>query len=376
MTMAQTRRTLKPGFYVSAPGKPMFPVPELVWRDGKAPDMRWLKDYEHNGVVVQVLDRSIHISPLPSGGGHEKRLADDFWFLQHGLAPTFEMAEINYAVLQDELNRMMIKALIGVYAGAAAVSFAPGAASGESLLIGGTQTALQGIGLYVTWRELYKDWVKRTEADKARSQATLTLPVLVDERAGSGAATSATPKPNVSRTQVQRAPPGRNTTRSAPVRERTEGFVRELASIYRDSIVEVRLSAGKSGITPQQLGKVAEEVTLRRVQSEGLARKWQLDPNRIFIGDSHIGVGAYSAEAMSRYYKFIVELKLSPGAIRPDQLEAHFVALSEGFDFPKGGRHALITGERVRGSGVTVTDVNPGESMDKIRERFRAGSGR
>lgn len=95
---------------------------------------------------------------------------------------------------------------------------------------------------------------------------------------------------------------------------------------------------------------------LRRVHSEGLAGKWQLDPNRIFIGDSHIGVGAYSAEAMSRYYKFLVELKLSPGAIRPGQLEAHW-ALSEGLDFPKGGTHVLITGERFRGSGITVTDV-------------------
>jgi hypothetical protein len=371
MTMAQARRTLQPGVYLSAPGKPMFPVPELIWRDGKAPDLRWLKDYEDNGVVVEVWASLINISPLPSGAGHELRLADDFWFLQHG-APTFAMAEINYAVLQDELNMMMIKALIGVYAGAGGVSFAPGAASGESLLIGGIQMGSQGYGLYKTWEGLYKDWVKRTEADEARSQAKLELKVLIDERAALGAATSATHEPSVSPTQVQRAPPGRTTTRLAPMRERTDGFVRDLAAVYKDSIVEVRLGAGKSGITHQQLGKVAEEVALRRVESEGLARKWQLDPNRIFLGDSYVGVGAYSAEAKSRYYKFLVELKLSPDAIRPDQLEAHLVALSEGFDFPEGGRHVLITGERFRGSGITVTDVNPGERMDKILERFRA----
>ncbi|MGZ6613074.1 MAG: hypothetical protein ACXVFQ_01415 [Solirubrobacteraceae bacterium] len=374
MSMAEAQRTLKPGIYLSAPGKPMFPVPELIWHD-KFPDMRWLKDYKEDGFVVIVTSAGIlDIARLPSGAG-ELRLADDFWFLQHG-APTFGVAELDYAVLQDELNRMMIKALIGVYAGAAGVSFAPGAASGESLLLGGAQLAGQGYQLYETWKDLHAEWVKRTEADKAPSQATLPLPVLIDERADSGAATSATAKPSVSRTQVQRAPPGRTTTRLAPMRERTDGFVRDLAAIYRDSIVEVRMSAGKSGITPQQLGKVAEEVALRRVQSEGLARKWQLDPNRIFIGDSHIGVGAYSAEAMSRYYKFLVELKLSLDAIRPDQVEAHFLALSEGLDFPKGGTHVLITGERFRGSGITVTDVHPGERIDTIQERFRAGRGK
>lgn len=245
MSMAQAQRTPKPGIYLSAPGKPMFPVPELIWHD-KFPDMRWLEDYKEGGFVVIVTSVGVlDIARLPSGAG-EARLADDFWFLQHG-APTFGAAELKYAMLQDELNRMMLKALIGFYAGAAGVSFAPGATSGESLLLGGAPLLGQGYQVYETWKDLYAEWVERTEADKAASQATLTLPVLIDERAGSGATTSATPKPNVSRSQVQRAAPGTTTTRSAPIRERTDGFVRDLASICRDSIVEVRTSAGRAG---------------------------------------------------------------------------------------------------------------------------------
>jgi hypothetical protein len=382
MTGAEALRTLKPGLYLSAPGKPLFAIPELTWAGGKAPDLSWLKDYEHNGVIVKVMPGWVLVNSLPEGPGHEERLATDIWFLEHG-APTFEAAELQYAVKQQELNVMMIKALAGFYAGAAGVSYSPGAAAGGSLVTGAIETGLQTYQIIEMWREIYKDWAKRQAADKQREHASiheqstggpiLQMPVLIDERAAAAAPSPSTAPGTASRAHVQRAAPRRPARAHGPVRARVDGFVGDLARVYRDSIASHRARA--PGIRPQDLGRLAEGDAL--AQAERIARDWNLDPQRIFLGDAHIGVGYYSAEVSSRYYKFMVELKLSYGAVRPGQLEAHFLALSSGFEFPQGGSHHLVTGERFTGSGMHVTDVVPDDDvarhLEHSREAVRGG---
>jgi hypothetical protein len=65
-----------------------------------------------------------------------------------------------------------------------------------------------------------------------------------------------------------------------------------------------------------------------------------------------------TVEMRSMYYKFMIELKKSPGAVTRYQAEAHLLSLDEGFGFPKGGRYFRIYGEGFkRGHGMFVHEV-------------------
>jgi hypothetical protein len=144
-----------------------------------------------------------------------------------------------------------------------------------------------------------------------------------------------------------------------PVRERVQGFADDVAERYRGDIVEAR-KAHPTG-TASLVGIEAEKATLGDVPR--LAAKWGLNHEHIWVGGFPVGVagpkgGVITAEMGSTYYKFMIELKKSPRAVRLYQAQAHFLAVEQGINFPKGVRYFRIYGENfARGAGTTVHET-------------------
>ena len=74
-----------------------------------------------------------------------------------------------------------------------------------------------------------------------------------------------------------------------------------------------------------------------------------MKPGSVWIGNFPVGVtgpkgGQHSAEAASHYHNFIIELKKSPGAVTPDQAQAHAVAVGERVNFRRRPAYWRIYG--------------------------------
>lgn len=392
MTGGEALRTLKPGIYIGAVGRPLRAVPTLVWRD-KRPDVSWIWGYVFpDGVFVWVGATEIQIREL----GHpadESFWATMLWFMQHG--DDLHAAEKRYIELMTQLNFMMIAGMAMAYT--TAPSFGPRANVAEEALslAGAGRTAsrdvgtlghvnpleavglaIQGYGVVQMDAEMIREARERGEAEAAReAQAALErgdlfqLPGLVAEDAGAETDDPASVLQGVAPSgSVQRAPKVKGAAAppikgklGLPVRDRVTGFVNDVAAEYRDGIVAAHKKYWAD--TASVVGTEAEKTTLAKVPD--LARRWGLRPSKIWIGDFPVGVtgrkgGPVTAEMGSSYYKFMVEMKKSPGGDRPWQMEAHYLGLEEGMSFPKGGRHFHIYGERFgRGRGILVHEVPP-----------------
>jgi hypothetical protein len=207
--------------------------------------------------------------------------------------------------------------------------------------------------------------VEASEAQAAYERGDLyQLPVLIAEDAAVDAVPG--PEPGSAPLSLQRAPAAKGTRTTASMRrlstrDRVDRFINDLANEYREGIAAAREKYPAE--TASVIGTEGEKMTLRNVVP--LARKWGLDPNRIAVGDVPVGVtgakgGVITAEAVSTYYKFMVELKKSPRAVRRYQAEAHLVAIEKGANFPGGGRFFRIYGERFgQGRGAYVFEASP-----------------
>jgi hypothetical protein len=401
MTGAEALRTMKPGLYLAAPGLPRLSVPRLVWRD-KRPDVSFVRSYYlYGGVFVLVsLAGRIQIREL----GHpadEDFWATMIWFMQQG--DDLEGAEQHYIRLMEELNRTKIAAMAMAYTTApsfgpranvveAALSLAgPGRTAGKDVRllsqvdpIEAVRVGLNAYSVVQTDVDVIKGARERAEAEAKANEAQAAhergdlfqLPVLVAEDAAVNADPAPRPEPGSAPLSLQRAPAAKGTGATAskrplPTRERVDGFIKELTDEYRDDIAVARKKYWAD--TASVIGTEAEKMTLGKVAR--LARRWGLDPNRIWAGDVPVGVagakgGVITVEIASTYYKFMVELKKSPFAVRDYQAEAHLVAIEKGINFPGGGRYFRIYGELFgRGRGVYVHETAPPPKVKPPRRR-------
>ncbi len=369
MTGADALRTLKPGLYVAGIALPLMPVPTFVWTD-KPPDVSWMWNYvARAGVFVWVSAAGIQIRELGKPAS-ESFWRDMIYFMQHG--DDLHRAEEHYVQLMDDIIRQELMAMAMAYS--AAPSIGPRSdLAGEAVELIGGQTAgkagflrnidpaeaatlaVQTYGVVLNVVNTIEDAAARNEPDEPQTDNLFLLPVVVQPH-DPGAGPAASSRGPV----IQRLPAGgrgaaATGARLPPVGKRVQGFVDDLAAAYRDAISAAR--TGNPRATPSQIGRTGERVALGRV--EALARRWSLDPSRVWVGDVPVGVtgpsgGVISAEIGSPYYKFLIELKKSPAAVRRYQAVAQMLSVDESINFPNGGRLYRVYGEVPRGRSRVV----------------------
>jgi hypothetical protein len=155
----------------------------------------------------------------------------------------------------------------------------------------------------------------------------------------------------------------------SPVRSpaRVEGFINDLATLYRDELVKIKDAEPKA--TASRHGTVAEQRTLAQVPR--LAKARGLNFGHIMVNNFIIGVtgprgGQLSAEMGSPHYGFVIEFKKSPKAMsgRGWQSQGHLIAVDHSLNFPHGGLYVRIFGENYKpGAGVDRRAM--GGALDK-----------
>lgn len=389
MTGGEALAKLKPGIYVAAPDRPLRPIPAPN-ADDSLSDVTWMRDYAKGGVFVWVggttTATSIDIREI---GSHEVFWKWMVWYMQRGR--TLRQAEKEYIELWDELNRTMIGAF------ALALSSAPRIGPRQNVVkpsavgrgtprnaapapkpairhvdpLAAVETALQGYGMAQMVKDTIEGAIAMEEAKAAHERGDLyQLPLIVSDRAALEDPEGAP----VAAKSLQRAPvkPARGgSKRKLSVRERVEAFANDLAKRYREEIAAARKANPKA--THSLVGILGEKKTLEAVGD--LAKKWKLDPNKIWVGDFPAGVtgpkgGVITTEIGSTFYKFMLELKKSPRAVRAHQAQAHLVGIEHTANFPRGGRYYRVYGEGFKpGAGTFRYEAAPPAKPPKARRR-------
>jgi hypothetical protein len=378
MTGEDALQKLKPGVYVAAPGRPLRPIPPPA-PDDSNPEVGWMKAYVGGGVFVYVGATRIRIREI---GPYEQFWKWMIWYMQRG--DDLDMAEKRYLALMDDLNRQMISAFALALSSAPSIGPRANLVEGAFGLAGRTAgkdvaaigksalphvdpaqaltVLLQSYGVVKMVAGTVEDAKARTAAaEEAHERGYLfQLPLLIDEFAELAGAQQTMPRdaasgvPSAGRT-LSRAPAKKGAAK-IKMRERVQGFADAVADEFRTGIADARKANPRA--TASVIGLQAEKVALDKVPA--LAKKWGLDANRIFVGSVPVGVtgpkgGVISAEAASKFYKFMIELKKSPKAVRGYQAIAQLLALEEGINFPRGGTYFRIYGEGFRkGQGMHV----------------------
>ena len=394
MTGGEALQKLKPGVYVAAPGRPLRPIPPPA-PDDSNPDVSWMHAYRAGGVFVYVGGATeatrIHIREI---GPYEQFWKWMIWYMQRG--DDLEMAEKRYLALMDDLNHQMISAFALALSSApsigpranlveGALGFA-GRTAGKDVAAIGKSTLrhvdpaqalavlLQGYGVVQTISGVRDDAKARAAAEEAHEHGYLfQLPLMIAESAELAEAPQSMQRDAVSRARSDRRRLSRAVVKKGAaklkMRERVQGFADAVADVFRTSVADARKANPRA--TASVIGLEAEKATLKKAPA--LAKKWGLNESRIFIGSVPVGVtgpkgGAISAEIASKFYKFMVELKKSPKAVRGYQAMAQLLALDEGFNFPRGGTYFRIYGEGYRkGQRMYVHESPPPKARPRGR---------
>ena len=392
MTGAQALKSLKPGIYVAAPGLPLRPIPPPT-PDDKVPDVSFMQAYVFGGVFVYVRGNGTEVTAINIReiGAYERFWKDMIWYMQRG--DDLAAAEKHYIELWDQLNRMMLFGF--AIALTSAPSIGPRANITEPVLgmverdiareaegmatrsvlkeidpAEAVMTILQSYAVYQTVKGTVEDAqqraAEREEEDAARRGDLFQLPVFIrtdadleaddSSPAARTAPTASTAARRLARVPAKKAGAGAR----RPLRQRVQGFADAVADRYRDDIAAAR-KANPTG-TASLIGIEAEKATLGEVPR--LAAKWGLNHEHIWVGGFPVGVagpkgGVITAEMGSTYYKFMIELKKSLRAVRKFQAEAHFLAVEEGINFPKGVRYFRIYGENFAAGGEMTVHETP-----------------
>jgi hypothetical protein len=397
MTGGEALQKLKPGVYVAAPGRPLRPIPPPA-PDDSNPEVGWMRGYVGGGVFVHVAGSTaatkIRIREI---GPYEQFWKWMIWYMQRG--DDLDTAEKRYLALMDDLNHQMISAFALALSSAPSIgpraNFAEGVlglagrTAGKDAGVIGRSTLryvdpaqaltvlLQSYGVVMMDAATIKDAKARADAAEAAHEHgyLFQLPLLIAEFAELADAPQSAPRdaasgvPSAGRTLSRVA--AKTGRAKLTMRERVQGFANAVADEFRAGIADARKANSRA--TASVIGLQAEKTTLQKLPA--LAKKWGLDANRIFVGSVPVGVtgpkgGVISAEAASKFYKFMIELKKSPKAVRGYQAFAQLLAIDEGFNFPRGGTYFRIYGEGFpKGQGMHVHEAPTPRQTPRPRGR-------